>query len=234
MDGKITTKTCECGTQFQTKDVALFGIQAFFRRLCDACQEKQDAENIERERAEWIKGRETEWERICPPLYRATDIDDPRLSREAVDAVSRWRDESDGVGLAIRGASGRGKTRLAFVLGKRLYMAGSSVESVTATRLAQLCVDSYDDSDRVKNAAREKLRSIRSCRYLILDDLGKQKFTDRAETELYDLIETRTSHLRPTIWTANVTSDEFAQMMSEDRGVPIIRRLSEFSTVLAL
>jgi len=78
------------------------------------------------------------------------------------------------------------------------------VEAITATRLAQLCVDSYDDSDRVKNAAREKLRSIRSCRYLILDDLGKQKFTDRAETELYDLIETRTSHLRPTIWTANM------------------------------
>jgi DNA replication protein DnaC len=233
MDGK-PQKCLGCETLFEAINTEIDGRVFFTRRFCDACCEKQDQDNREREAKERIELREKAWKEICPPLYQKTDLSHPGIAREAVNLILNWKDENNGIGLSIRGTSGRGKTRLAFVLGKRLYMEGMTVEAITATRLAQLCVDSYDDSDRVKNAAREKLRSIRSCRYLILDDLGKQKFTDRAETELYDLIETRTSHLRPTIWTANMSSDDFARMMSEDRGVPIIRRLSEFSTVLSV
>jgi DNA replication protein DnaC len=233
MDGE-KSNCKKCGEEFDTSELKMAGKTFFQRRFCDACSKKNDDDFAELMRMQEVAQREQRWKDICPPLYQKTNLDHPGLSQDAVEAIRDWRDEGNGVGLSIRGTSGRGKTRLAFVLGKRLHMAGMSVDAITATRLAQLCVDSYDDSDRVKNGAREKLRSIRSCRYLILDDLGKQKFTDRAETELYDLIETRTSHLRPTIWTANMSSDEFAQMMSEDRGVPIIRRLSEFSTVLSV
>lgn len=234
MDGETKMRTCRCGAEFEARDFLMDGRVIFTSKLCQTCVD-DCAKEAEREHAETKRrDKEESWKEKCPPLYRTTNLDDPRLSPVAVAAIGSWEDQGDGVGLAIRGVSGRGKTRLAFVLAKRLYMAGNSVEAITATRLAHLCVESYDDSDRIKNSAREKLRAIRACRYLVLDDLGKQKFTDRAETELYDLIETRTSNLLPTIWTANVSSDEFAQMMSEDRGAPIIRRLSEFSTVINL
>jgi DNA replication protein DnaC len=67
---------------------------------------------------------------------------------------------------------------------------------------------------------------------LLIDDIGKGKMTDRAEMELFDLLETRTSHKLPTIWTANAKGDDLLRMMSEDRGEPIIRRLSEFSEIV--
>lgn len=232
MDGE--PRICECGAEFLAKDFAMEGKVVFAAKWCEACVQRNDAESKAREVEKRANERAQKWDEKCPPLYRNTNLADPRIDRLAIAQIEQWQDAEDGVGLALRGPSGRGKTRLAFVLGRRLFMAGNSVECITATRLAHLCIESYDDNDRIKNAAREKLRSIRSARYLILDDLGKQKFTERAETELYDLIEHRTSHLLPTIWTANVSSDDFADMMSEDRGVPIIRRLSEFSTVINL
>lgn len=234
MDGEPELRICSCGAEFMARDFMMDGRVVFAAKWCAACLAKAEMEAAAREAEDRKKERLFWWKEKCPPLYQNTNLADPRLPREAIAQIEAWQDMGDGAGLSLRGASGRGKTRLAFVLGQRLFMAGSSVECVSATRLAHLCVESYDDDNRIKNSAREKLRSIRSTRYLILDDLGKQKFTERAETELYDLIEHRTSHLLPTIWTANVSSDDFSEMMSADRGVPIIRRLAEFSKVINL
>lgn len=234
MDGELKHATCPCGTEFDYEPIIVNGRELFASRNCSECMQTAQHEFDKQEADRTLREKETEWGKICPPLYRATNLDDPRLKREAVQAVLGWRDGGDGIGLALRGETGRGKTRLAFMLCRRLFFSGKGVAFMPATKLAQLCIDSFDDEHSIKNAARERLRSAKRVDYLLLDDLGKQKFTERAEMELYDVIETRTSNLLPIIWTANATSDEFAAMMSADRGTPIIRRLTEFSTIVAL
>jgi DNA replication protein DnaC len=67
---------------------------------------------------------------------------------------------------------------------------------------------------------------------LLIDDLGKQKMTERAETELYDVLEHRTNNLKPTLVTTNATGQQLARMLSEDRRQPIIRRIKDFSTIV--
>jgi NitT/TauT family transport system ATP-binding protein len=67
---------------------------------------------------------------------------------------------------------------------------------------------------------------------LLLDDLGKQKMTERAELELFDLLEHRSSHELPIIWTANAAKGDLRKMLSSDRGEPILRRLSEFTKII--
>lgn len=234
MDSELKKATCECGSEFEYEPIIFDGVERFMRRACSGCMEKAQREFERQDTEKKLRHRGIEWSQICPPLYLATNLDDARLSRAAVQSVLGWDDNGDGVGLALRGESGKGKTRLAFMLCRRLFFSGKSVAFMPATKLAQLCIDSFDDEHSIKNAARERLRSAKRVQYLLLDDLGKQKFTERAEMELYDVIETRTSNLLPIIWTANATSDDFAAMMSPDRGAPIIRRLAEFSTIIAL
>jgi hypothetical protein len=56
--------------------------------------------------------------------------------------------------------------------------------------------------------------------------------TERAELELFDLLEHRSSHELPIIWTANAERGALKQMLSPDRGEPILRRLSEFTKII--
>jgi hypothetical protein len=56
--------------------------------------------------------------------------------------------------------------------------------------------------------------------------------TERSELELFDLLEHRSSHELPIIWTANAAKGDLRKMLSSDRGEPILRRLSEFTNII--
>jgi hypothetical protein len=58
--------------------------------------------------------------------------------------------------------------------------------------------------------------------------------TERGETELYDVLEHRTTNLKPTIITTNATSIQLGAMLSEDRRQPILRRIKDFSTIIKI
>jgi DNA replication protein DnaC len=62
---------------------------------------------------------------------------------------------------------------------------------------------------------------------LLLDDLGKNRMTERAEVELYDLLEHRTGHLLPTFWTSNSNAAGLHDMFSPDRADAMLRRLGK-------
>ena len=84
------------------------------------------------------------------------------------------------------------------------------------------------------NDARDMIGRAHRAEILFIDDIGKEKYTERVESEFYDLIETRTAHMRPIIWTANANGVGLAAMMSPDRGEPILRRLREFTEIITL
>jgi hypothetical protein len=56
--------------------------------------------------------------------------------------------------------------------------------------------------------------------------------TERAELELFDLLENRTQNLLPTIVTSNSSGNQIVAMLSEDRGSAIMRRIKDFSTIV--
>jgi DNA replication protein DnaC len=115
---------------------------------------------------------------------------------------------------------------------KRYTLAGKRCFGVTATQLAKFAADQWHSRAEERNKAEYVIQECKSCSILLLDDLGKQKFTERAELELFDILEYRTSHKKPTIATSNADGKSFRQMLSEDRGEPILRRLQQFSTTI--
>lgn len=83
----------------------------------------------------------------------------------------------------------------------------------------------YRDED-----AEDWLDSVAKKPLLFFDDLGKLKMTERAEVELFGLIDRRCSNELPIIATTNDTGDTLASRMTDNRGPALIRRLREFCT----
>lgn len=221
--------TCErCKTGFAYQGVVINGRVPFSSKFCPACSEANRIDREAEEQRDALQAMQTEWETICPPLYRDTDRNELPISVATTLEVLDWQIGNKGIGLA--GASGAGKTRLVFMLLKRLHFDGIRCRAMTAKRFENWCHRMFDKDDD----ARTQIVNAKSCKVLFIDDIGKEKYTERVESEFYDLIEHRTSHLLPILWTANASGDQLARMMGEDRGTPIVRRLREFSTVISV
>jgi DNA replication protein DnaC len=134
--------------------------------------------------------------------------------------------------MGMIGTSGKGKTRASVLLLERMHDEGRTTFFISATDLALNSANQFADNPATKEIAKSILTMCRSAEVLVLDDLGKGRMTDRSESELYDLLEYRTSRKMPTIWTSNSDARGLIAMFSKDRGDAIIRRLAEFSTIV--
>lgn len=220
----------DCGVEFESHGITIFDREIFRQTRCEKCAEIAEKAFLEFERVriagEEQKRRKSAFNAICPPLYRDSELS--RCHPEFAKAVSAWEFSSRGLGLA--GLPGTGKTRAAFCLLREQINRGVSCYSITATAFSKACADQFDDKGG--DGARTALRKCKSAEILLIDDIGKQRMTDRAEAEFYDLLEYRTSEMIPTIWTANSKRDGLMAMMSEDRAEAILRRLVDFSTIV--
>jgi len=197
------------------------------KRACQDCVDARNDLRAQEQRDHDHQEREREWPGICPPLYRDTDLS--RLPKSLSDALERW----DGrYGLGFVGDAGKGKTRAAFEALRRQHYRGKSCAAVTGPQLRRLLTDIYATEQAERSAARIRFRSLRTVRVLLLDDLGKQKFTESAQEDLFDLLETRVSHCLPIIWTTNNESKELVAKLASDQGGAILRRLVEFSKIV--
>lgn len=221
--------TCrECGEVFKTKALNQDGQPRLAPKLCDKCRATFDAESLRLENEERQRVRSEAWNALCPPLYRDTDPAKLRISQDVVGRITAWAPQPQGIGLS--GDSGAGKTRLMFLLLQRLHFSGVRCQAFTAKRFESWCHRMFEKDD----SARTNILNAKTVPVLFIDDIGKEKYTERVESEFYDLIEHRTSHLLPILWTANATGQQLVKMMGEDRGTPIVRRLREFSTIISV
>lgn len=229
----MAIETCTtCNQSFEFEPLIVMGRTIERVKICDPCGEKEQAEYEERKaqekQREADEERARQWKQICPPLYR--DSDPAKLPKKFLEAINGW--EFSPRGIAFTGDAGMGKTRCAFLLLKKLHFAGTWCFALSATRLAMHSANQFSDNKALKTEAGEALSKAQSVQALLLDDLGKSKMTERAELDLYHILETRTSNELPTIWTANASANDLLRMMSPDRGEPIIRRLAQFTNIL--
>ena len=235
----MSESTCrECGRVIRYKPMPNKSpewLRLTAPRVCLACtpilEARFAAEQAERDRLEAVErmeSRSQEWTTICPPEYQHSDIH--RIPGPFVQAVSSWQFGKRGLGLCA--ISGKCKTRAMLLLLQRLFVEEdrrctyitSAMFSHRVSRLAGEKMDQFD----------EFITHLCRVPVLFLDDVGKGRMTDRVESELYHVVETRTAYQRPILFTANAGGNELAGMMSEDRGVPIVRRLVEFCDVVKL
>lgn len=226
------TKTCQrCGSWFEMTPFFLNGrrIESFDPKNCEECNEILINEF---DRDALLRAREASRNRFLsqvPTIYQQTDK--TRISPKLVAAVDSW-DCSSGVGMV--GKSGRGKTRAGILMLIRAAEDCRECMFLPCTEFSNACSDQFSDDSRRSNEASDLLYRAKRVPFLLLDDLGKNRMTDRAEATLYELLECRTSNMRTTIWTSNSNGRELLPMFSPDRADAILRRLIEFSTIVTL
>lgn len=210
-------------------NIEIFSKKIRLNVLCDSCEQKaieRQKQDADCERRNRLK---TAFDTICPPLYRESDL--KRIYGPFREIAENWK--FGPTGILLEGNAGTGKTRSAWHIIKRMMTEhGKNCYGLTATLFAKYAADQWHTNLEDKNAAIEAMSRCRSSAILLLDDLGKQKMTDRGETELYDVLEHRTTNLKPTIITTNATGDQLKKMISEDRRQPILRRISDFSEII--
>jgi DNA replication protein DnaC len=198
------------------------------RVLCDDCDLIRITKLQQEQATEEQERRQEAFNAVCPPLYRQSNPE--RIPAAFLRECEAWR--FNPVGLGLVGPAGCGKTRAAWILLKRLHFENLRVFGITSTGFAKACADQWHDNPQAKALAEDTLTRCRRTKVLLLDDLGKQKMTERSELELFDLLEHRSSHELPIIWTANAAKGDLRKMLSSDRGEPILRRLSEFTNII--
>jgi DNA replication protein DnaC len=166
------------------------------------------------------------WKRICPDLYQRTDLS--RLTAPWVEQILSW--QKGAKGLLVVGDTGAGKTRVVWMLIKRLLSEDRQL-SVRYT-------DSVNFRSSMANAARDGetdqfLISMARSPLLFFDDLGQMKVTEAASEMLLHVVNKRSEYDRPCIFTTQYRGAEFtAQFDRPQQGSAIRRRLTEFCSVI--
>lgn len=163
---------------------------------------------------------------ICPPLYQQTD--ESRLPKKQFDEVIAWNYGPQG--LILQGASGTSKTRCAWMLIQKLICRHiCPVITFDCVAFGHAVSKRFSECDGVEDWLLE-LAEFQGV--VFFDDLGKLKITDRAEAELFGIIERRSANLLPIFATTNDTGATLEERMSDNRGPAMIRRLREFCKVI--
>lgn len=224
-------KNCEnCGDSIAYEPIIIGGKVVFAPTHCDLCIEKQaekQNQDADSKRKELARNRFLD---EIATSYRNTDLN--RIPPVLQKAVSEWQFSHRGLGLI--GTSGSCKTRAAVLILQRMAEEGKSVMFLTATSMAQAAIDQFHNDQKRKDEASNLLDRALSTSVLLLDDLGKNRMTDRSEETLYEILEHRTSWEQPTIWTSNSGARDLHERFSKDRADAILRRLIEFSTLVTI
>ena len=192
--------------------------------ICTECHNAEEAEAAGWAAAAEVEKREAAWKALCPPLYQQTD---PARLPDQIAYHNAMSFSYSPVGLLLVGPTGGGKSRIAWEWLRRAWDEGKSISAFTAVEFSHECGKRFFDG-----SGEAWIGQVSRAKVLFIDDIGKGRLTDRGESELFGLVEYRTSHLLPIVATMNLSGAGLADRLSEDRGAPLVRRLKEFCKVL--
>jgi hypothetical protein len=193
-----------------------------FLEFCPDCRPVVKAECLKETRLRRI----SKWPEICPSLYR--DSDRARLPQKQLAEVEAWRYGPQG--LLLHGETGKGKSRCAWILLRRLYVEEDIWPKVfNAADFAHAITKNFN-----ADANPERwLENVCTAKLVFFDDFGKCRLTERGESELFGIIEYRMAAELPVIITTNFMGESLAGCMRPDIGVALVRRLRESSHCIA-
>jgi DNA replication protein DnaC len=197
--------------------------------LCEACSERQEAEELAVERAR--EREEMVARRLAaagiPPKWRAQafdGLDDDAPRRRALLRAGEWA-RGELPGLVLWGPVGRGKTAIA-AAAAHLRVQRSAVRWLPVAELL-LDLRMPFDSPEYARAVR-KLDAMKGRAALVLDDLDKLKPTEHAVQPLYVAVNAWIEAELPLLVTLNRDLDELMEWLPDTFGEALASRLSGY------
>lgn len=127
--------------------------------------------------------------------------------------------------LLMMGDAGLGKTHLALSIANTVLRRGYDVLYCSAANIfRQIEAEQFNN-----NRDTTTLDSLKRCDLLIMDDLGAEHTGFFLNSVLYDIVNTRLSQNKPTIYTTNITSE---RILTSRYGEKVSSRLVGCSKIL--
>lgn len=121
-------------------------------------------------------------------------------------------ENNTGKGLMLYGSVGTGKTHLAAAVGWHIvYELGYSVLFVPFTELLNELKNNMNNKEYVKDF----MKKLYNSDLLIMDDLGKEKYTEWSQEQLFSLLDKRYRDCKPIIVTTNYMPQELSRRVDE-------------------
>ena len=166
-------------------------------------RERQTKEAEARARKQEREDQIKKWRRqgVTPRYFKATwenwIADTPEKEKALRNAKTAWN-----TNLLFSGNNGTGKTHLAMCLAK---------DGATYRRLSDIFREVRDDFD----SETELLNFYGECRLLVIDEIGRQKFSPFEVNLFFEIIDRRWNNILPTTIITNLTSSEFETLYSQ-------------------
>lgn len=220
--------TCHQGTHYEPILCGSTDLSASLPHHCAECTHKANLAASQLKKQQLQAKRELDVERVIAAKLRATDITHPTFNHRAWNALSRWTPDT-GKWLVLLGETGLSKSRISALLAMRAIRSGLRVEWTTAQSFKWAATREFDDDIHTRTQARQWLRKWKSAALLVFDDFGKAGFSPSVEAHIFDLVDHRQSYYLPMIISCNTHPRDMiaSQMLSQDRGAPIVARILE-------
>lgn len=215
-----------CATAFVSEPIRLWDCEIPVT-VCERCGPLvTEHYSCDRKRDE-IVTQNPWWDEECPPNYREL-ITGKRwpehCDRRAIERVQSWT-ASEPKGLVLLGSSGAGKTLSLWAKARELERAGVKPVFLSAVEFARKLATAARDLDRAE--------WLMQARVLIIDDLGKEKLTAAVAPLIWEVLDARHNHRRPTLISTRFRGKEFVSRFSEPvLGEDIRGRIAESCTVV--
>lgn len=164
-----------------------------------------------------------------PDIFRDTEIE--RLHPK-IQSVLDWKPSGDQSGLLLHGTTGVGKTRGIWEIIRRLWVEEARKDKqlpyqfLTMRKLEGMIEKSFDSRDH--SGLIDQLLSVG---ILVFDDFGKERLTSRMASDLFAIIDERSTARKTTIISTNFNGSALLERFEnrdKETGVALIRRLKDY------
>lgn len=222
----MSDRICECGR----KSALLAHKDSGKLVRWHQCRNHIDLDLVEKDGLEFPKYPPT-----MPLIFKDTDIN--KLHPKVQSALN-WKPEGIVSGLLLHGTTGLGKTRGIWEIIRRLWLLEATKDSqmpftfLTMRKLEGMIESSFSDQSHNK-----MIDGLITTPFLALDDFGKERLTSRMATDLFAIIDERSTAQRPTIISTNFNGTALLERFdSRDKelGVALIRRLKDYYRIVGV
>ena len=170
-----------------------------------------------------------------PSIFRDTDVN---KLHENIQANLDWKPLGDKTGLLIHGITGVGKTRGIWHIICRFWAESALKDKqlefkfLTMRKLEGMIEKSFEErkhSDMIDNLIK--------INFLVIDDLGKERLTQRMASDLFSIIDERSTNRKATIISTNFNSTTLLERFDsrdKETGVAMIRRFKDYYRIVGI
>lgn len=172
---------------------------------------------------------------ILPELFRDTDVN---LLNPKIKAVLDWTPNGQQSGLLFHGTTGIGKTRGAWEVVNRMWRTEAKKDKqlnfvfLTMRKLESMIERSFDERNHGG-----MIDGLIDKTLLVLDDFGKERLTQRMASDLFAIIDERSTKRLATIITTNFNGTTLVDRFDakdKETGTAIIRRFKDFYKIVGM